>query len=61
MEDFKKAVMRGEFRGDFTRDTFTPEKSYSRVLMQQGRVQVDADWNEQVSVTYIPIDAQQPP
>jgi len=50
MEDFKKAIMRGEFRGDFTRDTFNPEKSYSRVLMQQGRVQVDADWNEQVSI-----------
>lgn len=50
MEDFKKAIMRGEFRGDFTRDTFHPEKNYSRVLMQQGRVQVDADWNEQVSI-----------
>ncbi|MCI5144451.1 MAG: hypothetical protein D3923_02745 [Candidatus Electrothrix sp. AR3] len=42
--------MRGEFRGDFTRDTFDPMRNFSRVLMQQGRVQVDADWNEQVSI-----------
>ena len=41
---------RGEFRGDFTRDTFDPFRHFSRVLMQQGRVQVDADWNEQVSI-----------
>ena len=33
-------------KGDFTRDTFRPEKHYSRVHMQQGRVQLDADWNE---------------
>jgi hypothetical protein len=42
--------MRGEFRGDFTRDTFDPLRQFSRVLMQQGRVQLDADWNEQVSI-----------
>lgn len=42
--------MRGEFRGDFTRDTFDPLRHFSRVLMQQGRVQLDADWNEQVSI-----------
>lgn len=41
---------RGEFRGDFTRDTFDPNRHFSRVLMQQGRVQLDADWNEQVSI-----------
>jgi Family of unknown function (DUF6519) len=34
-------------RGDFSRKTFRPDKHYSGVLMQQGRVQVDADWNEQ--------------
>lgn len=34
-------------KGDFTRDTFEPARHYSRVLMQQGRVQLDADWNEQ--------------
>ena len=39
--------MQGEYRGDFTRDTFNPLKHFSRVLMQQGRVQLDADWNEQ--------------
>jgi hypothetical protein len=37
-------------KGDFTRDTFDLEKHFTRVLMQQGRVQVDADWNEQVSI-----------
>jgi hypothetical protein len=42
--------MQGEFRGDFTRDTFNPQKNFLRVLMQQGRVQIDADWNEQVSI-----------
>lgn len=42
--------MQGEFRGDFTRDTFDPRKNFLRVLMQQGRVQLDADWNEQVAI-----------
>lgn len=37
-------------KGDFSRNTFHPEKSFTRVLMQQGRVQIDADWNEQVSI-----------
>src|SRR5215211_7958532 len=37
-------------KGDFTRNTFDPDKHFSRVLMQQGRVQLDADWNEQVSI-----------
>jgi hypothetical protein len=41
---------RGEFRGDFTRDTFDLHNRFSRVLMQQGRVQLDADWNEQSSI-----------
>ena len=40
----------GEFRGDFSRDTFDPQKHYTRVLMQQGRVQLDADWNEQADI-----------
>lgn len=34
-------------KGDFTRWTFTPSKHYSSVLLQQGRVLMDADWNEQ--------------
>lgn len=37
-------------KGDFSRDTFNPTKHYSRVLMQQGRVLLDADWNEQTSI-----------
>jgi len=32
---------------DISRDTFRPRRHYSGVIMQQGRVQVDADWNEQ--------------
>ena len=39
--------MQGEFRGDVSRDTYDESKRFSRVLMQQGRVQLDADWNEQ--------------
>lgn len=42
--------MRGEFKGDFTRDTFDPLRHFSRVLMQQGRVQLDADKNESDSI-----------
>lgn len=34
-------------RGDFTRNTFDPKKNYTRVRRQQGRVDVDADFNEQ--------------
>src|SRR5882757_7159913 len=40
----------GEYRGDFTRDTHDPLKRFSRVLMQQGRVLLDADSNEQTSI-----------
>lgn len=42
--------MNGDFKGDFTRDTFEKLNHFSRVLMQQGRVQLDADWNEQVDI-----------
>ncbi len=42
--------MRGEYRGDFTRDTFDPLRHFSRVLIQQGRVQLDADNNESDSI-----------
>lgn len=35
---------------DVTRDTFNPKKAFSRVIMQQGRVQLDADWNEQTAI-----------
>jgi hypothetical protein len=37
-------------KGDFSRSTFDPRKHYSGVLMQQGRVQLDADWNEQEAI-----------
>ncbi|MDY7091985.1 MAG: DUF6519 domain-containing protein [Acidobacteriota bacterium] len=37
-------------KGDFTRSTFKPAKGYSSVRMQQGRVQLDADWNEQIDI-----------
>lgn len=37
-------------KGDFTRDTFDASNHFSRVLMQQGRVQLDADWNEQAAI-----------
>ncbi len=41
-------------KGDFTRSTFDHKKHYSGVRMQQGRVQLDADWNEQVDIqTYL--------
>ena len=36
--------------GDFSRSTFDPRRHYSGVRMQQGRVQLDADWNEQVDI-----------
>ncbi len=37
-------------KGDFSRLTFDAKKHYSSVRLQQGRVQVDADWNEQVDI-----------
>ncbi len=33
-------------KGDFSRLTFNSAKQFSRVRMQQGRVMLDADWNE---------------
>jgi hypothetical protein len=36
--------------GDITRTTFNPLKHYSAVHQQQGRVSVDADWNEQADI-----------
>ena len=32
--------------GDYSRVRFDPKNDFSAVLMQQGRVQLDADWNE---------------
>ena len=39
-------------QGDFSRNTFDPTKHFSRVLMQQGRVQLDADWNELNAIVF---------
>jgi len=52
MDEYKirMGMMRGEFRGDVTRDTFWAGRQFSRVLMQQGRVQLDSDFNEQASI-----------
>lgn len=52
MDDYRlrMATMRGEFRGDVTRDSFDFRHRFSRVLMQQGRVQLDADFNAQASI-----------
>jgi Family of unknown function (DUF6519) len=36
--------------GDYTRFTFKPTKDYSGVLKQQGRVDLDADWNELIEI-----------
>lgn len=38
--------------GDYSRKTFKAKQNYSGVLMQQGRVQLDADWNEQQSINF---------
>jgi hypothetical protein len=36
--------------GDITRSTFEATRHFSGVRMQQGRVQLDADWNEQADI-----------
>jgi Family of unknown function (DUF6519) len=51
--------MDGDFKPDITRDSFNitnrlkrtgTRRSFSRVLKQQGRVELDADWNELVDI-----------
>ena len=37
--------------GDFSRRTFDPADAYRAVLLQQGRVLLDADFNEQAEIT----------
>ncbi len=37
-------------KGDFSRWSFKPERHYHGVLEQQGRVNLDADWNEQGAI-----------
>src|SRR5574341_947277 len=36
--------------GDYSRQRFDVKNDFGGVLMQQGRVQLDADWNELVSI-----------
>ena len=36
---------------DIARDSFNPRKNFSRVLKQQGRVELESDWNEQAAIT----------
>lgn len=37
-------------KGDFSRLRFDPSRQYVGTLMQQGRIQLDADWNEQQAI-----------
>jgi hypothetical protein len=37
-------------KGDFSRSSYDEKKNYSGVLKQQGRVSLDADWNEQTDI-----------
>jgi hypothetical protein len=37
-------------KADLSRLTFDPKRRYSGVLMQQGRVQLDSEWNEQQEI-----------
>src|SRR3954469_10335800 len=46
MSDARRYTM----KGDFSRDTFDPLRHFSRVLVQQGRLQLDADSNEQSDI-----------
>ncbi|MBD2520101.1 hypothetical protein H6G93_35195 [Nostoc sp. FACHB-973] len=45
-------------KGDFSRQTFDPKQHYNQVLMQQGRVQLDADWNEQQAINQHRIETE---
>ncbi|UCC64586.1 MAG: hypothetical protein JSV36_05915 [Anaerolineae bacterium] len=45
-------------KGDFSRSSFDPRKHYRGVRLQQGRVQLDADWNEQADILLHLIEAQ---
>jgi hypothetical protein len=37
-------------KGDFSRFTYNPLNNYLSVLKQQGRVEIDSDWNEQSEI-----------
>ncbi len=42
--------MKGTRQGDFSRWLFDRRKHYSAVYLQQGRVQLDSDWNAQMAL-----------
>lgn len=42
--------MKGTLQGDFSRFSFDRTRHFSAVWMQQGRVQLDSDWNEQAAI-----------
>lgn len=44
--------------GDYSRKTFNPKKHFSGVLAQQGRVQLDADWNEEHDIQSYRIEVE---
>lgn len=46
----------GSQEGDFSRLPFEPDKHYRGVQMQQGRVQLDSDWNAQLDILGYGID-----
>ena len=37
-------------KGDFSRGKVTPAKTFTGVITQQGRVQLDGDYNEQTEI-----------
>ena len=45
-------------KADLTRWTFEAAKHYRTVRMQQGRVQLDADWNEQQDITHHRVETE---
>ncbi|MFB3764631.1 MAG: DUF6519 domain-containing protein [Methanotrichaceae archaeon] len=45
-------------KGDFSRWSYLKERQYSEILMQQGRVQVDADWNEMQEINQHRIETE---
>lgn len=45
-------------KGDFSRFSFDKRKNYSGLLKQQGRVSIDADWNEQIAITAHQVQAR---
>lgn len=45
-------------KSDLTRDSFDQAKHYRGVQQQQGRVQLDADWNEQLDITGYRIETE---